>query len=74
METVPVYRSAFNPATEVIAKVPTSLPDELNSAVCCPGEAFPGMGRHPDMQTGERPLPDEGVGGQSLDELVRCCA
>ena len=29
-----VYRAAFNPSTgEVIAKVPASLPDELNSAV-----------------------------------------
>ena len=61
-----VYRDAFNPSTgEVIAKVPASLPDELNSAVAAAREAFPGMGRHPRVQTGERTLPDEGVGGQT---------
>ena len=67
-----VYRDAFNPSTgEVIAKVPASLPDELNSAVAAAREAFPTWADTPVYKRVSVLFRMKALVDKHLDELVR---
>ena len=67
-----VYRDAFNPSTgEVIAKVPASLPDELNSAVAAAREAFPAWADTPVYKRVSVLFRMKALVDKHLDELVR---